>query len=191
MANTAAVPVWIGANFWSRAGGPRMWARYDGRLVREELAVLAENGCNITRSFCYWPDFVPSPERLDAEVCARFADFLEPHRSSVSARFRRSSSVTCRAQNWDPSWRGGRDLYRDVWLVSQQAWFCAEVARRFGRPPCCRRLATDERDAPLRRGGDVEEVTSWARCSSRLCARRVSPSRSARATARGVSRNGQ
>ena len=21
---------WLGVNFWSRAGGPRMWARYDG-----------------------------------------------------------------------------------------------------------------------------------------------------------------
>ena len=109
MANTAAVPVWIGANFWSRAGGPRMWARYDGRLVREELAVLAENGCNITRSFCYWPDFVPSPEPLDEEVCARFADFLEPHRELGLGTIPTFIVGHMSGQNWDPSWRAARD----------------------------------------------------------------------------------
>ena len=35
------LPAWVGANFWSRAGGPRMWSRYDGVVVREELATLA------------------------------------------------------------------------------------------------------------------------------------------------------
>jgi len=38
-------------------------------------------------------------------------------------------------ENWDPAWRAGRDLYRDVWLVSQQAWFVAEVARRTASHP--------------------------------------------------------
>ena len=31
---------WIGANFWSREGGPRMWSRYDGDIVRQELRSL-------------------------------------------------------------------------------------------------------------------------------------------------------
>ena len=70
---------WIGANFWSRSGGPRMWTHYDGAVVRQELATLAEHGCNVTRSFCYWPDFVPAPERLDEDVLDRFADFLAAH----------------------------------------------------------------------------------------------------------------
>src|SRR5690242_17628080 len=35
------VPViWLGANFWSRAGGPLMWRNYDPAVVRAELAVL-------------------------------------------------------------------------------------------------------------------------------------------------------
>ena len=56
---------WIGANFWSRTGGPRMWMHYDPAVVRDELQVLADHGCTVTRSFCYWPDFVPRPETLD------------------------------------------------------------------------------------------------------------------------------
>ena len=60
-----------------------MWTdRYDPRVVREELSVLAAQGCNVTRSFCYWPDFVPEPERLDAGALERFADFLDAHRES-------------------------------------------------------------------------------------------------------------
>jgi len=163
MANTAAVPVWIGANFWSRAGGPRMWARYDGRLVREELAVLAENGCNITRSFCYWPDFVPSPERLDAEVCARFADFLEAHRELGLGTIPTFIVGHMSGQNWDPSWRGGRDPYRDVWFVSQQAWFCAEIARRFGGHPAVVGWLLSNEMPNYGGAANVEEITAWAR----------------------------
>jgi hypothetical protein len=127
---------WIGVNFWSRAGGPRMWTdRYDPRVVREELGVLAAKGCNVTRSFCYWPDFVPEPERLDAGALERFADFLDAHREAGLGTIPTFIVGHMSGENWDPSWREGRDLYRDVWLVSQQAWFAAEVAGRFHRHP--------------------------------------------------------
>ena len=65
---------WIGANFWSRAGGPRMWLQYRPDIVRQELEVLAEHGCTVTRSFCYWPDFVPEPERLDEHAHQEFSE---------------------------------------------------------------------------------------------------------------------
>jgi hypothetical protein len=40
--NTARITVagqpvsWLGANFWSRTGGPLMWRSYDPALVRAE-----------------------------------------------------------------------------------------------------------------------------------------------------------
>ena len=66
-------------------------------------------------------------------------------------------------QNWDPPWRGGRDLYRDPWLLSQQAWFAGEIARRFGS-----HLAVVgwliSNEMPLYGGtGTSEEVAAWAR----------------------------
>ena len=128
-----------------------MWARYDAAVVREELAVLAAHGLNVTRSFCFWPDFVPSPRRLDEEVAERFGDFLDAH---VEAGMRTIPTFIVghmSGENWDPAWRQGRDLYRDVWLVSQQAWFAAEIARRFGGHPAVVRLARLERDAAVRR----------------------------------------
>src|SRR5699024_3041600 len=76
----SAPPLWLGANFWSRSGGPRLWSNYDPDLVREELAVLQEHGLTMTRSFFYWPDFHPEPYRLDEACIARFDDFLAAHR---------------------------------------------------------------------------------------------------------------
>ena len=104
-----------------------MWVRYDAGVVREELAVLAEHGCSVTRSFCYWPDFVPEPERLDEAVLERFRDFLDAHVEVGLGTIPTFIVGHMSGQNWDPPWRGGRDLYRDVWLVSQQAWFAEQI----------------------------------------------------------------
>src|SRR5258708_3163175 len=131
-AEPAAPGLWLGVNFWSRAGGPRMWDRYDAAVVREELAVLAAHGCTMTRPFCYWPAFVPEPETLEDVVLQRFADFLDTHVEAGLGTIPTFIVGHMSGENWDPAWRQGRDLYRDVWLVSQQAWFAHEIARRFG-----------------------------------------------------------
>ena len=154
---------WVGANFWSRAGGPRMWAAYDPDVVRSELRTLARHGLNVTRSFCFWPDFVPEPERLDKEVVARFADFLDAHVDVGVGTIPTFVVGHMSGENWDPAWRGGRDLYRDVWLVSQQAWLAAELAGRFGgHPAIVGWLVSNE--MPLYGGpAATEEITAWAR----------------------------
>jgi endo-1,4-beta-mannosidase len=154
---------WVGANFWSRTGGPRMWARYDGDVVREELAVLAKHGLNVTRSFCFWPDFVPEPERLDEQVLERFGDFLDAHVELGLGTIPTFIVGHMSGENWDPAWRQGRDLYRDVWLVSQQAWLAAELARRFGRHlAIVGWLVSNE--MPLYGGaGTSDEIAAWAR----------------------------
>ena len=144
----------------------------------------------MTRSFCFWPDFVPEPGVLDATVAAHFADFLDAH---VEAGLTTIPTVLVghmSGENWDPAWRGGRDLYRDVTLVAEEAWLAAELARRFGRAPRRRRLARLERDAALRRRRRRARRSPPGRgSSSRRCARaaRRSPSRSA--TAPGARRS--
>jgi endo-1,4-beta-mannosidase len=154
---------WIGANFWSKAGGPRMWARYDPALVREELGVLAAHGCNVTRSFCFWPDFVPAPEQLDGDVADRFGDFLDAHVEAGLGTIPTLVVGHMSGENWDPAWRQSRDLYRDVWLVAQQAWLAAEIAGRFGsHPAIVGWLVSNE--MPLYGGPAAsEEIGAWAR----------------------------
>jgi endo-1,4-beta-mannosidase len=163
VSDRAPRPGWLGVNFWSRAGGPRMWARYDGAVVRSELDTLARHGLGVTRSFCFWPDFVPEPEHLDETVLERFTDFLDAHVAAGLGTIPTVLVGHMSGENWDPAWRGGRDLYRDVWLVGQQAWFAEALATRFsGHPAVVGWLVSNE--MPLYGGPASEEVvTAWAR----------------------------
>lgn len=140
-----------------------MWTRYDGRIVREELAVLAAHGCNVTRSFCYWPDFEPAPGQLDEQVLERFSDFLQAHLETGLGTIPTFIVGHMSGQNWDPAWRNGRDLYRDVWMVSEQAWFAREIAKRFGdHQAIVGWLVSNE--MPIYGGpATIEEITAWAR----------------------------
>ena len=140
-----------------------MWSRYDPGVVREELAILADHGLNVTRSFCFWPDFVPTPGLLDPDVAERFADFLDAHVEVGLGTIPTFVVGHMSGENWDPSWRQGRDLYRDVWLVSQQAWLAAEIAGRFGQHPAVVGWLVSN-EMPLYGGaGTSEEITAWAR----------------------------
>jgi len=153
---------WLGANFWSRTGGPLMWRSYDGEVVREELRVLHDHGLNMTRSFFYWPDFMPEPDRVDEALVDHFGDFLDAHHELGMTSVPTYIVGHMSGENWDPSWRQGRDLYGDVWLVARQAWFVRTMTERFaGHPAVSGWLISNE--MPIYGGaGDEETVTAWA-----------------------------
>ena len=137
-----------------------MWLQYRPDIVRQELQVLAEHGCTVTRSFCYWPDFVPEPGASTSRRSST-ATSSTPTLTWASRRSRRSSSATCLVRTGTR--RGGRvATYRDVWLVSQQAWFVGEIVRRFHGHAVAGWLLSNE--MPIYGGpASTEEVTAWAR----------------------------
>jgi endo-1,4-beta-mannosidase len=153
---------WLGANFWSRTGGPLMWRNYQPAVIRAELGVLREHGLSMTRSFFYWPDFMPEPDRIDEDMTAKFADFLDRHAEAGMSTIPTFIVGHMSGSNWDPKWRCGRDLYGDVWMVARQAWFAGEMVRRFHRHPAvCGWLVSNEMPiygAPAAR----ETVAAWA-----------------------------
>jgi endo-1,4-beta-mannosidase len=153
---------WLGANFWSRTGGPLMWRNYDPQTVQEELRVLREHGLGMTRSFFYWPDFMPEPHLIDEKMTARFADFLDRHTEAGMTTIPTFIVGHMSGENWDPAWRDGRDLYADVWMVARQAWFAGEMVRRFGgHPAVCGWLVSNE--MPIYGGeAPAETVAAWA-----------------------------
>ncbi|MHB9755591.1 cellulase family glycosylhydrolase [Streptomyces sp. BYX5S] len=158
---------WLGANFWSRTGGPLMWRNYDPAVVREELRVLHDHGLNMTRSFFYWPDFHPEPHRIDDELCVRFDDFLDAHRELGMGTIPTFIVGHMSGDNWDPAWRGGRDLYADAWMVGRQAWFAHRMAARFkDHPAVTGWLISNEMPGYGRLEGEppapTEQVTAWA-----------------------------
>jgi len=168
-----AGPFWFGANFWSRQGGPLMWQQYDSVLVRSELAVLKQHGVDLSRSFFYWPDFHPEEERIDEQMVERYADFLALH---VELGMRTVPTFIVghmSGANWDPSWRAGRDLYRDVTMVERQAWFVREMTSRFCKSPAVAAWLISN-EMPIYGGGGGpmgtphedaahDDVTAWAR----------------------------
>lgn len=153
---------WLGANFWSRAGGPRMWRRFEPETVRAELRVLREHGLTFTRSFFFWPDFMPEPDRVDEEVCGRYATFLDLHAEEGMHTVPTLFVGHMSGENWDPAWRAGRDLYGDVWMVARQAWFAGQMARRYAAHPAVAAWLVSN-EMPLYGGaGAREQVASWA-----------------------------
>ncbi|SCL36136.1 Endo-1,4-beta-mannosidase [Micromonospora rhizosphaerae] len=169
---TAGGVPWVGANFWSRLGGPLMWRSFDEQLVLDELGILAEHGLTLTRSFFYWPDFHPEPDRVDEELCCRFRRFLDLHAEAGLGTVPTFIVGHMSGGNWDPEWRNGRDLYRDVWMVARQAWFVREMVTRFhDHEAVAGWLVSNE--MPLYggvggqmgasgQGADPSDVTAWA-----------------------------
>ena len=126
---------WMGVNFWSRAGGPLMWRHYDADVVSEELDQMRAHGMTVTRSFLYWPDFHPEPDRLDETMIDRYRDFLDRHAALGMQTIPTFLVGHMSGQNWDPVWREGRDLFSDVWFVARQAWYVREITARFHDHP--------------------------------------------------------
>ena len=127
--------LWLGANFWSRAGGPQMWRSFDAGVVRKELGVLREHGLNVTRSFFYLPDFMPAPDTIDEAFVGRYGRFLDLCREVGISTVPTFIVGHMSGENWDVPWRGGRDLYSDGWMLAQQAFFIRNMAHRFKDHP--------------------------------------------------------
>ena len=153
---------WLGVNFWSRTGGPLMWRNYDPDAIRAELGVLRAHGLSMTRSFFYWPDFMPEPYRIDEDMTARFGDFLDRHAEAGLTTVPTFLVGHMSGENWDPAWRAGRDLYADVWMVAREAWFAGEMVRRFaGHEAVCGWLVSNE--MPIYGGAAPREtIAAWA-----------------------------
>ena len=165
---TESPELWVGVNFWSRSGGPRMWVNYDAAIVREELATMREHGMTVTRSFLYWPDVMPTPDALDERVMANFADFLDAHTELGMTTIPTFLVGHMSGENWDPAWRDGRDIFEDVWFVARQAWYIRTVVERVGQHAAIRAwLLTNE--IPIYAhwqtrgvGTPASSVISWA-----------------------------
>ena len=112
-----------------------MWSTFDPGTVAEELEVLARHGVNVTRSFFFLPDFMPSPYAIDEACVDRFARFLDLSSEAGLGTIPTFVVGHMSGENWDVAWRQGRDLYADGWLLARQAFFVRSMAERFGHHP--------------------------------------------------------
>jgi len=160
---------WLGINFWSRLGGPLMWRTYDDELVRSELALMADHRVRLTRSFLYWPDFHPEPDTIDEVYVERYRKFLQAHVDLGMQTIPTFIVGHMSGANWDVSWRDGRSIYADGFVLGQQAFFIREITRRFGDSPAVAGWLVSN-EIPLYGGPTTRE---YARAWGEICAHAV------------------
>jgi endo-1,4-beta-mannosidase len=153
----------IGANYWSRAGGPRMWSRFDAEVVRSELAQLRRAGLDSLRMFAFAPDFMPSPPLVEPAMLARLREFAALAESAGIDLFPTPLVGHMSGENFDFPGQNGRSLYRDPELLDwQEALVRAVVAALADRPNIGGWILTNE--FPLWAGVPASgEAESWAR----------------------------
>lgn len=148
-----------------------MWRDYDGAVVRSELAQLkGELGLDVTRSFFFWPDFMPTPEAVDPLMVERFRDFLDAHLEHDMVTIPSFIVGHMSGQNWDPAWRDGRDVFADPWFVARQEFYVGTLSAAFAdHPAVAAWLLSNEIPIygdPVNRGIgtlDARAVTEWVR----------------------------
>jgi endo-1,4-beta-mannosidase len=105
---------------------------------------------------------MPEPDRIDDRMTDRFADFLDRHAEAGMTTVPTFIVGHMSGENWDPAWRGGRDLYGDVWMVARQAWFAGEMVRRFHTHPAVAGWLVSNEMPIYGDPSDRATVTSWA-----------------------------
>jgi endo-1,4-beta-mannosidase len=153
--------IWLGVNYWSRAGGPDMWLEFDAAVIEQELRQLKEHGIGATRSFLVWPQFMPEPGVFDERLFDLYGAFLDLSEKAGLKTIPTFIVGHMSGENRDPAWREGRDLYSDPFMLEQQSLYVREVVKRFGKHPAVVAwLLTNE--MPLYAGsGEHEAVTNW------------------------------
>jgi len=160
----------VGWNYWSKAGGPRMWEadRFDAGLVEAEIRAMRDAGANVCRSFVFLPTFMPRPPSVDAGAVGRFRTFLDLCARHGLATMPSLLVGHMSGENYDFPGQKGRSPYTDPEVL---AWTFAlvdgVVGAVRGHPAVAGWVLSNE--MPLWGGkGDVATIVTWA---GALCAR--------------------
>jgi endo-1,4-beta-mannosidase len=120
----------LGLNYWSRAGGPRMWDRWDERRVRAEVRQLRRLGLNVCRSFLFAPSFMPRPPAVAERPLQRFRRLLDLCADAGLAAMPSLVVGHMSGENYDFPGQAGRSPYHDPEVRSWQRTLCREAALR-------------------------------------------------------------
>ncbi|MGC9974060.1 MAG: beta-mannosidase, partial [Gaiellaceae bacterium] len=155
--------IWLGVNYWSRAGGPDMWLEFDAEVVEQELRELKEHGIGLTRSFLVFPLCMPEPGLIDDAMLDLYGVFLDLCAKTEMKTIPTFIVGHMSGDDFDPTWREGRDLYSDPFMLEQQSIYVRAVVERFARHSAVVAwLLTNE--MPLYAGpGEPEAVTTWVK----------------------------
>lgn len=158
----------LGVNYWSRAGGPRMWERFDGAVVSEELLRMREIGLDACRMFAFIPTFMPRPPAIEAEPLRLLRELAQLAESAKIGLFPTALVGHMSGENFDFAGQGERSLYGDAELVAwQQSLVAAVVDALRGSPSVLGWVLTNEMHLWARAHLGVRpaeaDVVAWCR----------------------------
>ncbi len=159
----------LGANYWSRAGGPRLWERFDEAVVRQELRALKAAGLDCLRMFAFAPSLMPAPPAVDETMLARMARFAELAAEAGLALFPTPLVGHMSGENYGFPGQGDRSLYRDAELMAWQTALVRGVVRALAdKPSVAGWILSNEMPlwagaVGLASGAPPDDVVAWGR----------------------------
>lgn len=159
----------LGANYWSRAGGPRMWERLDESVVRHELAALKTAGIDCLRLFAFAPTMMPRPPAVAAAPLAAMTRFAQLAHEAGLTLLPTPLVGHMSGENYGFAGQGARSLYSDGELRAwQTALVRAVVGALASEPNVAGWILTNEMPlwagaVGLASGAPADEVSDWAR----------------------------
>jgi endo-1,4-beta-mannosidase len=153
----------LGINYWSRAGGPRMWDRWDERRVRVEVRQMRRLGLGACRSFLFAPSFMPRPPAVSSTALRRFGRFLRLCGDAGLATMPSLVVGHMSGENYEFPGQRGRSPYDDQEVLSWQRALCREAALAArGSPALLAWVLSNE--MPYYAGAAAPDtVLAWAR----------------------------
>ena len=150
----------LGVNYWSRAGGPRMWDRFDAGVVRAELAQLRAIGLDCCRMFAFVPSFCKHPPAVEAEALRQLTSLAGWAAEAGIGLLPTALVGHMSGENYDFPGQAGRSLYADPELRAWQAALCGALAGALRDSPAVLGWVLSN-EMPLWAQGSETDIRAW------------------------------
>ncbi|MFF1379789.1 beta-galactosidase trimerization domain-containing protein [Streptomyces sp. NPDC058308] len=127
--------VGVGVNYHPSPTGCDYWREWDGARIDDDFRRMAAAGLNTVRIFVFWGDFEPKEGAYDPVMTDRLRELAGTAGRHGLSCLPSLLTIWMNGQRFDPSWREGRDLWRDADMRERQRAFVHHIA-------------TELRDAP-------------------------------------------
>lgn len=153
----------LGVNYWPGYAGPGMWTDFREDAIAKDLAALRAAGVEYTRSFVFWPDFMPQPDAVEPAALERLRRFMALHEQAGLSVHLTFLVGHMSGENWPPRWMPQpARLYTDPALLLAQERLIEAVARAVRESPALEAYVMTN-ELPLFTGpAPSEAVRAWA-----------------------------
>lgn len=157
------MPDSFGANYWPSYAGPGMWRDFRPAEIEADLAALRDIGVGVLRAFLLWPDFMPAPDRVEADMLERLASFVALV-ERAGLRLQLAMLVGhMSGQNWPPRWLDDpAAVYEREDLLRAQQLLVRAVVERVRSSPAIEAYALTSEYPHFTGGVASGAVRRWA-----------------------------